>query len=71
MDNAKFHKSKEINDLIESKGATLLFLPKYSPDFNPIESFWGTLKQFIRKHQWNNPNVDFLESIFLGFLKYS
>ena len=35
MDNASFHKSKKIQQLIESKGCKLLYLPAYSPDFNP------------------------------------
>jgi transposase len=49
MDNASFHKSKETVALIESVGASVLFLPPYSPDFNPIEQFWGTLKARIRR----------------------
>jgi transposase len=48
MDNASFHKSKRTKELIERAGCKLLFLPAYSPDFNPIEKFWGTLKSRIR-----------------------
>jgi transposase len=48
MDNASFHKSKRTRELIERAGCKLLYLPPYSPDFNPIEKFWGTLKQRIR-----------------------
>ena len=44
MDNASFHKSGKIRDLIESVGAELLYLPKYSPDLNPIEKCWRPLK---------------------------
>lgn len=44
MDNAAFHKSKRTKDLIESVGCTVLFLPPYSPDFNPIEKFWANMK---------------------------
>ena len=39
MDNASFHKSKKIKELIESYGCRLLFLPHYSPDFNPMEQY--------------------------------
>lgn len=46
MDNAIFHKSQKTKDLIESKGAKLLFLPPYSPDLNPIEKKFGSLKRF-------------------------
>lgn len=49
MDNISFHKSQEIRDLIEAAGCFLIFLPAYSPDFNPIENFWAWLKQKIRE----------------------
>ena len=39
MDNASFHKSQKIKDLIESVGCRPIFLPPYSPDLNPIEKF--------------------------------
>lgn len=48
MDNASFHKSAKTKSLIESTGCNILFLPPYSPDYNPIEHAWGTLKNKIR-----------------------
>lgn len=50
MDNAKIHTSKknELKKMIEGKGGKLLFLPPYSPDFNPIEHCWGTLKTVVK-----------------------
>ena len=45
MDNAPFHKSPKTHELIEGTGATLLFLPPYSPDLNPIEHDFATLKR--------------------------
>jgi len=48
MDNASFHKSKKIKDLIESVGCELVFLPPYSPDLNPIEKFWANMKRWIK-----------------------
>ena len=45
MDNAAFHKSPETAQLIERTGATLLFLPPYSPDLNPIEHDFAALKK--------------------------
>jgi transposase len=49
MDNATFHKSLNTKLLIESAGCQLLFLPPYSPDFNPIEKFWAWFKRQIRE----------------------
>jgi putative transposase len=40
MDNINFHKSSQVKHLVESKGVSILFLPTYSPDLNPIEHFW-------------------------------
>ena len=48
MDNASFHKSSKIKDLIESVGCKLVFLPPYSPDLNPIEKFWANMKRWIK-----------------------
>ena len=48
LDNATFHKSETTRRLIEAAGCTLLFLPPYSPDLNPIEVFWANLKSKIR-----------------------
>jgi len=49
MDNLQTHKVKRIRDLIESAKARLLFLPAYSPDFNPIENMWSKVKTLVRK----------------------
>jgi len=48
MDNINFHKRKEIEFLIQSVGASILFLPTYSPDLNPIEHQWFKIKHHIR-----------------------
>jgi transposase len=40
-DNASIHKSPRIKELINNAGCALVFLPAYSPDFNPIEHFWA------------------------------
>jgi transposase len=49
MDNATFHKGDRIQELIQSVGCRLLYLPPYSPDFNKIEQCWSWLKSRIRK----------------------
>lgn len=48
MDNATFHKRQDTQNLIRNAGHTLLFLPPYSPDLNPIEQKWAQAKA-IRK----------------------
>jgi len=49
IDNARFHKSKKIVELIEAAQCKLIFLPPYSPDLNPIEHHWSTIKKAIRR----------------------
>ena len=49
MDNLGSHKGKAVRDLIRSVGAKLFFLPKYSPDLNPIEQAFAKLKHLLRK----------------------
>lgn len=48
MDRLGAHKVARVRELIEAAGATLLFLPAYSPDLNPIELFWAWLKDRLR-----------------------
>ena len=48
-DNLGSHKGKAVRNAIRSAGAHLLFLPKYSPDLNPIEQVFAKLKTFVRK----------------------
>jgi transposase len=43
MDNATFHRKSVLRSMAEGTGASLLFLPPYSPDLNPIELFWSRL----------------------------
>jgi transposase len=49
MDNLSSHKGPQTRQMIEAAGASLLFLPPYSPDFNPIENAFSKLKAMLRK----------------------
>jgi putative transposase len=49
MDNLGSHKGKAVRQAIRSAGAKLFFLPKYSPDLNPIEQVFAKLKHLLRK----------------------
>jgi transposase len=48
MDNLGAHKVQRVRELIEATGAQLLYLPPYSPDFNPTEQCWSKVKQRLR-----------------------
>ena len=48
MDNLSAHKVAGIQELIEARGAHVIYLPPYSPDLNPIEQAWSKFKQFLR-----------------------
>ena len=48
MDNLQPHKAAGVRQIIESTGAQLIYLPPYSPDFNPIEPAWSKIKQQLR-----------------------
>jgi transposase len=49
LDNLGSHKGKAVRQAIRAVGARLVFLPKYSPDLNPIEQVFAKLKGFVRK----------------------
>jgi transposase len=48
VDNLGSHKVKGVREAIEARGASLLFLPPYSPDLNPIEQVFAKLKELLR-----------------------
>lgn len=49
MDNLSAHKGERVRELVESRGCELLYLPPYSPDFNPIEEAFSKVKGLLRK----------------------
>jgi transposase len=59
LDNASFHKKEKLEQIIKKsrRKITLLFLPPYSPDFNPIEKSWANLKKFLRNHGQSFDNL--------------
>jgi transposase len=62
LDTASFHKSKRTQELIDSGGCKLLFLPPHSLDYNPIEKFWAKMKTFIE--------MEISESLFQAIAKF-
>jgi transposase len=49
MDNLSSHKGRRVRELIEERGCELIYLPSYSPDFNPIEQAFSKLKGYLRE----------------------
>jgi transposase len=49
MDNLSAHKPARVKELIESRGCELIYLPAYSPDFNPIEEAFSKIKGMLRE----------------------
>ena len=55
MDNAVIHRTKEVAKLVKETGATLLFLPPYSPDLTPIELAFSKVKRILRRMRETDP----------------
>jgi transposase len=51
IDNLSAHKSERVRELIEAAGCEVLYLPPYSPDFNPIEEAFSKIKNLLRTAQ--------------------
>ena len=65
MDNVSFHKRESVIQAIESVGAKVVFLPQYSPEFNPIENMWSKLKCYLKSMKVKTFN-DFQEHLRNG-----
>jgi transposase len=50
LDNLATHKIRGVREAIQCRDARLLYLPPYSPDFNPLEPMWSKIKQILRSH---------------------
>ena len=57
MDNLGSHKGKAVRRALRAVGAKLFFLPKYSPDLNPIEMFFAKLQHWLRKAARRTPDA--------------
>jgi transposase len=69
MDNASFHKSDRISKLFQKYNHKLVFLPPYSPELNPIEKMWGTIKINLRGHYDYSKSL--LENLSYWVCKYA
>jgi transposase len=66
MDNASFHRKEALLELIKKAGRKvgLLFLPAYSPDYNPIEKSWANMKKFLKNNSHTFPALPFAIKAF-------
>ena len=64
LDNAKFHKSSYVFATASRLNITLLFLPPYSPDLNPIELVWKDLKRWVNTYYYSCYALEFIEDEF-------
>ena len=56
IDNATWHKTLKVREFCEKNNITLLFLPPYSPEFNPIERVWSFLKSKVKQRFFPSAN---------------
>lgn len=52
LDNASFHHSNIITTILRDAGILVLFLPPYSPDYNPIEEAFSFIKYYLKEHEF-------------------
>lgn len=71
IDNASWHKTKVVKDFCSKNNITLLFLPPYSPEFNPIELVWSFFKSKVRQKFFNTAKKfkDFIIDLFKNINK--
>lgn len=68
MDNASFHRKDALHKIASKHEVILLFLPPYSPDFNPIEHSWANFKRWWSYNFWRFPIFDFAVDYYFGTL---
>lgn len=81
MDNLSAHKNADVRRLIQDAKCTVLYIPPYSPEFNPIEETWAKLKDIIRRvetrtrHAFDSAVASAVEQVrkadILGWFSYA
>ena len=64
LDNCSIHHVQEVKDLLEAAGILLIFLPPYSPDYNPPEELFSYIKYYLKDHDlFQNSSTSSLKDI--------
>jgi transposase len=69
LDNARFHRKRELRKIARGK-VRLLFLPPYSPDYNRIEKTWANMKRFLSNNMKDFQSVDSGIYSYFGIIQY-
>ena len=69
MDNASIHFSEKMQKMIADAGVILEYQPPYSPELNPIEHFFGSLKNIIRSKAENEEDLDLIKADFQSYIE--
>lgn len=70
LDNASFHRKERLIDIASRYGVFVLFLPPYSPDFNPIEKSWANLKRWLCDNLNRFRSLDMAIEAYFGCFYY-
>ena len=70
MDNASFHRKDILIEIAARYGSFVVFLPPYSPEFNPIEKSWANLKQWLKYHFDHFISLDFAIDYYFNEYRY-
>jgi len=68
MDNASFHRKNFLRKIADRYDVIVLFLPPYSPDYNPIEKSWANLKAWLKDNLHRFPSIDFAVDCYFNQL---
>jgi hypothetical protein len=67
LDNAKIHHDENLVEILEELGCRVIFLPPYSPDFNPIEMAFGTIKSWMKRNRdFMNACIDPIHALMIA-----
>jgi transposase len=70
MDNASFHRKNKLIEIAMKHGFIVLFLPPYSPEYNPIEKSWANFKQWLKYNLQRFPSIEHAINWYFNYAHY-